>query len=106
VSSLSFSLKSLDYLLPNDPSFDSTNECCKKYLFAIQMIICEVNKSWWKSAHSNLNTKFDEIKKEMILYKIEYECLLNETLPELQPEDIEDNYDTMNVQTLDTLLQD
>jgi hypothetical protein len=68
----------------------------------IPMMVCEVNKSFWKGAHTDLNTKFDLILKELDLYKLEYEQLYNETLPELISEYIEDNRDAMDAETLDT----
>jgi hypothetical protein len=44
--------------------------------------------------------KFQQIQKELDLYKVEYERLYQETLPELIPEYIKDNYDPMDAQTL------
>jgi hypothetical protein len=46
LANLSFSLRSLDNLLPTDPSFDKTNERYKRFIFTIPMIVCEVNKSF------------------------------------------------------------
>jgi hypothetical protein len=61
LTSLTSSLKSLDKLLPTDPSFDKHNERHKRFVFMIPMIICEVNKSFWKGAHSEAVDKMSEI---------------------------------------------
>jgi hypothetical protein len=64
------------------------------------MIVCEVNKSFWKGAHLEAVNKMNEIQKELELYRQEYARLHNETLPELIPEYIEDNQDAMEEETL------
>jgi hypothetical protein len=102
LTNLSFSLKSLDNLLPTDPSFDKTNERHKRFIFMIPMIVCKINKSFWKGAHTDLKDIIDVIQSEVDLYKQEYAQLYNETLPELIPEYIEDNHGAMDQETLDT----
>jgi hypothetical protein len=72
LANLSFALRSLDNLLPTDPSFDKTNERHKRFIFMIPMIVCKVNKSFWKGAPSDAVNKMDEIQKESELYKQEY----------------------------------
>jgi hypothetical protein len=66
------------------------------------MIICEVNKNYWKDQHLGAVNKMSEIYHELELYKQEYARLYNETLPELIPEYIEDNHDAMDEETLNT----
>ncbi len=102
LTNLSWSLRSLDNLLPTDPAFELTNERHKRFVFMIPMIICEVNKSYWKDQHLGAVNKMSEIYKELELYKQEYARLYNETLPELIPEYIEDNHDAMDEETLNT----
>jgi hypothetical protein len=67
LTSLTFFLKSLDNLLPTDPSFNKNNERHKRFVITIPMIICEVNKSFWKGAHLEVVNKMDEIAKELEL---------------------------------------
>ncbi len=98
---LTSELQSLDNLLPADPSFNKNDARHKRFVFMIPMIICEVNKGFWKGAHSEAVNKMDEIQKELELYKQEYARLYDETLPELIPEYIEDNHDAMDEDTLD-----
>ena len=81
LTNLSYSLKSLDNLLPTDPTFELTNERHKRFVFMIPMIICEVNKNYWKDQHLGAVNKMSEIYKELELYKQEYARLYNETLP-------------------------
>jgi hypothetical protein len=104
LTTLSSSLQSLDNLLPTDPSFDKNNERHKRFIFMIPMIVCEVNKSFWKGVHLEAVNKMDEIAKKLELYKQEYARLYNETLPELIPEYIEDNHDAMDEATLNAHL--
>jgi hypothetical protein len=58
---LSSELQSLDNLLPTDPSFNKNDERHKRFVFMIPMIICEVNKSFWKDTHLGAVNKMDEI---------------------------------------------
>ena len=102
LNNLSFILKSLDNLLPTDPTFELTNERHKRFVFMIPMIICEVNKNYWKDQHLGAVNKMSEIYHELELYKQEYARLYDETLPELIPEYIEDNHDAMYNDTLNT----
>ena len=101
LSLLSSSLSSLDDLLPVDPSFDKDNERHKRFIFMIPMIICEVNKKWFKDTNTNLTDKLDEVQHELDMYKAEYARLYEDTLPDLIPEYIADNHDAMDQETLD-----
>ena len=100
LNNLYYSLRSLDNLLPTDPSFDKNNDRHKRFVFLIPMIICEVNKGYWKAEAQNLTLQFDQIQKELDIYKNEYARLYEETMPDLIPEYIEDNHDALDEDTL------
>ena len=85
-------LTSIDDLLPADVSFDRTNERHKRLVFLAPMIVCEVDRTWYKKNISDQQTIISDIQEELDFYKLEYGKLYNETLPDLIPNYVDENY--------------
>ena len=95
-------LNTVSDLLPRDNTFDKNNERHKRFLFMIPMIICEVNKKARNEENSRLHAELNGITDELDAYKREYARLYEETMPEIVPEYIEQNYDFEDHITLES----
>ena len=93
---LSYSLQSVDNLLPVDPSYDKDNERHKRFVLILAPLLQAC-----KLGNYDLNDRLNNVTKELDMYKLEYARLYDETLPELIPEYVEDNYDAMTAEELD-----
>jgi hypothetical protein len=49
LNSIFSQLKSVNQLLPIDPTFDKTNTQHKRFIFLAPMIVCEVDRTWYKN---------------------------------------------------------
>ena len=93
-------LTSIDDLLPADVTFDRTNERHKRLVFLAPMIVCEVDRTWYKQNISDQQTIIADIQEELDFYKLEYGKLYNETLPDLIPTYVDENYYELDMPTM------
>ena len=100
LASIFSQLQSVDKLLPIDPTFDKTNARHKRFVFLAPMIVCEVDRSWYKNNITETKKEMDTLQKELDTYKQEYARLYDATLPDLIPKYVEDNYDQLDTNTI------
>ena len=67
----------------------------------IPMIICEVNKAAMHQVKLERQKESDAIQAELDAYKIEYERLYQDTMPDLIPDYIKNNKDDITNDTID-----
>ena len=93
-------LTSIDDLLPSDVTFDRTNERHKRLIFLAPMIVCEVDRTWYKQNMSAQQTIIKDIQEELDFYKLNYEQLYNDTLPDLIPTYVDEHHYDLDIPTL------
>ena len=65
------------------------------------MVVCEIDRTWYKQNITDTRKELDKIQTELDTYKMEYARLYDETMPDLIPEYVEENYDTMDTNTIE-----
>jgi uncharacterized membrane-anchored protein YhcB (DUF1043 family) len=93
-------LKSVDQLLPIEPTFDKTNSRIKHFIFLAPMIVCEIDRTWYRNNMTEMRKEMDHLQTELDTYKQEYARLYNATLPDLIPSYVENNYDQLETNTI------
>ena len=94
-------LDAVHTLLPTDEHFDEQHNRHKRFIFMIPMIICEVNKAAMHQVKLERQKESDAIQAELDAYKIEYERLYQDTMPDLIPDYIKNNKDDITNDTID-----
>ena len=64
------------------------------------MIVCEVDRTWYKQNMSDTRKELDKVQQELDTYKMEYARLYDETMPDLLPAYVEDNYNALDTNTI------
>ena len=65
LTSIFSQLKSVDQLLPIDPTFDKTNIRHKRFLFLAPMIVCEVDRTWYRKNITEMTREMDTLQTEL-----------------------------------------